>query len=52
MSSLGYLVHDVVAHPVCGLLWIFGARTVGDWLHDRTVFASNYDDERWPPRDE
>lgn len=47
-KRVGYFVHDVLAHPLCGLLWIVGARLAGDWLHDLTVFASNVDDERWP----
>lgn len=47
-KRVGYFVHDVVAHPLCGLLWIFGANSVGNWLHDLTVFASNVDDERFP----
>ena len=37
MSRLGYLIHDVLAHPICGLLWMLGADGLGDWLHDVTV---------------
>ena len=48
MSALGYFVHDCLAHPVCGLFWVFGSDRFGDWLHDITVFAANEDAERWP----
>jgi hypothetical protein len=35
--TLMMLVHNCVAHPVAGVLWLVGADALGDWLHDVTV---------------
>lgn len=47
---LWIFVHDVLAHPICGFLWIAGFAVpllshLGDWLHDVTVHPCNYDAE-------
>ncbi len=48
MKRLGFLIHDVLAHPLCGLLWIVGFQKAGDWFHEATVFEVNREDEVWP----
>ena len=48
MTRLGYLIHDALAHPLCAVLWIVGAKALGDRLHDATVFAANREEEVWP----
>lgn len=40
-------IHDVLAHPVCGLLWILGFSKAGDWLHEVSLHPLNYQEERW-----
>lgn len=40
-------LHDVLAHPVCGLLWILGFSKAGDWLHEASLHPLNYQEERW-----
>ncbi len=47
-KRLGFLVHDVLAHPFCGFCWIFGLESLGNWVHDRTVFWTNEAEEEWP----
>ena len=42
-------IHDVLAHPICGLCWVLGLRRVGDWLHEATVHPLNYREEWWSP---
>jgi hypothetical protein len=27
--------HNLIAHPVAGVLWLFGFDRWGDWVHDR-----------------
>ncbi len=46
-KRFGFLVHDVLAHPFCGVLWILGFNYLGDLLHDGTVFACNEQEEVW-----
>lgn len=48
VKRLGFLVHDVLAHPFCGWCWIVGLDRLGDWVHDHTVFWTNEADEEWP----
>jgi len=26
--------HNMVAHPIAGMLWLFGFEQAGDWVHD------------------
>ena len=26
--------HNIVAHPIAGVLWLFGFQRAGDWIHD------------------
>jgi hypothetical protein len=26
--------HNMVAHPIAGVLWLFGFEKAGDWVHD------------------
>lgn len=26
--------HNIIAHPIAGVLWLFGFRAGGDWVHD------------------
>lgn len=26
--------HNLIAHPIAGLLWLFGFEMAGDWIHD------------------
>ena len=46
-----FFIHDVIIHPICGILWILGLDKWGDWLHDITVNEVNYGDETWSPED-
>jgi hypothetical protein len=32
---LAWLAHNLIAHPIAGLLWALGLRPAGDWIHDR-----------------
>jgi len=50
-KKLWFFIHDILAHPICGLCWIFGIDTFGDWLHDITVNPVNYGVETWSPED-
>jgi len=54
-KALGFVVHDIVAHPFYGLLLIVGLvvpflSVVADALHDVTVFRCNEDEELWAGR--
>lgn len=33
---MGWLFHNTVVHPVCGVLWALGATRLADWLHSMT----------------
>lgn len=33
MTRFTFAFHNIVVHPVCGLLWLIGAQRLGDWLH-------------------
>jgi hypothetical protein len=33
MTRLAFALHNIVIHPICGVLWFVGARRAGDWLH-------------------
>lgn len=33
-EKLKNLRHNLIVHPVAGLLWCFGLKRWGDWLHD------------------
>jgi len=48
-KKLAILIHDIIAHPICGILWIVGAEKTGDYLHDLTVAEILYEDETWTP---
>lgn len=37
MTRLLWLFHNAIAHPLCGLLWFFGADDTAQRLHDWTV---------------
>ena len=57
MNALGFVVHDVVAHPFYGALSILGlifpfCSHLAESLHDLTVFRCNEVNEIWsePPR--
>jgi hypothetical protein len=26
--------HNLIAHPIAGVLWLFGCERWGDWIHD------------------
>lgn len=26
--------HNLIAHPIAGVLWLFGCERWGDWVHD------------------
>lgn len=39
------LIHDVIAHPLCGALWIAGLKRAGDRLHDLTLPPLSWRDE-------
>ena len=28
------LRHNLIAHPIAGVLWLFGYEKAGDWVHD------------------
>ena len=28
------LIHNVIIHPIAGVLWFVGLTRTGDWLHD------------------
>jgi hypothetical protein len=32
---LAWLTHNLIAHPVAGVLWALGFDRAGDWIHDR-----------------
>lgn len=34
MQTLRNLAHNLIAHPLAGLLWAFGLTAWGDWVHD------------------
>ncbi len=52
--SFWTVLHDVIAHPVCGVLWILGAKRsrpqrsllerAGDWLHEATLPPMGWSD--------
>jgi len=29
------LRHNLIAHPVAGILWLLNLEKAGDWVHDR-----------------
>jgi hypothetical protein len=33
MQRLKNAWHNIVIHPVAGVLWLFGFETWGDWVH-------------------
>ena len=39
VSRAMFLVHNVIVHPICGVLWFLGADRAGDWLHRITAEA-------------
>lgn len=34
MSRLALAFHNIVIHPICGVLYLVGATRLGNWLHD------------------
>jgi hypothetical protein len=34
MRKLRLLRHNLIAHPIAGLLWLFNLERLGDWVHD------------------
>ena len=26
--------HNLIAHPIAGILWLFGFEKLGDWVHN------------------
>jgi hypothetical protein len=30
-----WLAHNLIAHPIAGLMWALGFRRAGNWIHDR-----------------
>ncbi len=34
MQTLKNLRHNLIAHPVAGVLWALGLTRSGDWVHD------------------
>jgi hypothetical protein len=36
---MGLLIHNLIGHPVAGILWALGAEHAGDWVHDATLPA-------------
>ena len=37
MMRCMWLVHNVIGHPLMGLLFFVGLRKAGDWVHDITL---------------
>jgi len=33
MGKLRILVHNCIAHPLAGLLWVAGMEDAADWVH-------------------
>lgn len=33
MTALRFAFHNIVIHPICGVLWLFGATTLADHIH-------------------
>lgn len=34
MRKLRLLIHNLVAHPIAGVLWFLCLEKAGDWVHD------------------
>lgn len=34
------LIHNLIGHPIAGILWAIGAEQAGNWIHDATLPAS------------
>ena len=50
-KKLWYFIHDILAHPICGVCWIIGLNTFGDWLHEVSLGEVNYKEEVWLPKE-
>jgi len=35
--GFGWLIHNVVGHPIMGVLQVFGFVAAGDWIHNATL---------------
>ncbi len=33
MTALRFAFHNIVIHPICGVLWLIGATTLADRIH-------------------
>lgn len=36
-DRIHFALHNLIAHPICGLLWLVGLTAAGNWLHDRSA---------------
>lgn len=34
VRRLRHARHNLIAHPVAGVLWLVGLQAAGDWVHD------------------
>lgn len=34
MTRIAFFLHNVVIHPICGVLWLIGANVAADAIHD------------------
>lgn len=42
MTALRFAFHNIVIHPICGVLWLVGATRLADWLHgDRAMLSTS-----------
>ena len=36
--------HNMIAHPIAGVLWLFGFEKIGDWVKSKKIIKVDYPD--------
>lgn len=34
MKSIRFALHNIVVHPICGVMWLIGLKRLPNWMHD------------------
>ena len=52
LNKLGpfrWTIHNILAHPIAEIFWLFNLKSIGDWIHDFTVPSKNLDEDTIDP---
>lgn len=37
MRKIRFALHNIIVHPICGVLWLVGFEKLPDWMHENLI---------------